>query len=215
VTPVAALQALPYDEAGRAGLLARVPDAEQRQRLIESLDAHVGVVGAQVTLGGRRLLAVALDMQCCGNRDGSPEEARRRLEARLIQAAAGRALRDIQPHAVLVGGDFNLISTRVPLDIVRKGLDVDGSDLEVADALQLDGRTAATWSRPRDRFAPGRLDYVLYSGASLEVVRAFVFDAGDLSPEWLAHHHLDADDSRLSSDHMPVVVDFRWKRDVP
>jgi endonuclease/exonuclease/phosphatase family metal-dependent hydrolase len=100
----------------------------------------------------------------------------------------------------------------VPLDVVSRHLDPRGDHLEVVDALQLDGRSNATWSDPGKPFAPGRLDYMLYSDSTLEVARAFVFDSADLGAEWLDRHGVQAGDSAAASDHLPIVADFRWKR---
>jgi endonuclease/exonuclease/phosphatase family metal-dependent hydrolase len=81
----------------------------------------------------------------------------------------------------------------------------------VAFPLRLDRRTATTW-RSRGPFTPGRLDYVLFSGSSLEAVGAFVFDAADLGDRWRREHAIEPDDSGNSSDHLPVVVDLRLRQ---
>ena len=46
----------------------------------------------------------------------------------------------------------------------------------------------------------------------MEVVRAFVFESSDLGDQWAERHGLRAGDSAAASDHLPIVVDFRWKK---
>jgi endonuclease/exonuclease/phosphatase family metal-dependent hydrolase len=51
---------------------------------------------------------------------------------------------------------------------------------------------------------------MLYSDASLRVLRAFVYNTHQLSADAVAAHHVQAVDSDQTSDHMPVVADFAW-----
>ena len=51
---------------------------------------------------------------------------------------------------------------------------------------------------------------MLFTDQSLQPVRQFIFESSDLSPKWLEHHRIVADDSAEASDHFPVVVDFKW-----
>ena len=59
-------------------------------------------------------------------------------------------------------------------------------------------------------FSPGRLDWILYSDATLEVVNAFVLNTDKLSARALADAGLESEDTQ-ASDHLPVVVDVRRK----
>ncbi len=157
---------------------------------------------------------VSLDLRSGGNRSDSPEERVRRIEADVIRRAARQAL-SRPPRAgvagVIVGGDFNLVGTEIPLTRIAAGLDPSGGALEAVYALQLDGRSTATWDGGSGRFPPGQLDYVLYSPSSLVPLRAFVLDTRDMEAEWLAAHGLAAEDSQRASDHLPIVVDFAWR----
>ncbi|MDB4947482.1 MAG: hypothetical protein JWM27_131 [Gemmatimonadetes bacterium] len=170
----------------------------------------VPTVGALVTVDGRRVLVATVDLKCCGGGIGTPEERVRRIEARAMADAVRRAVSTERPDAVVVAGDYNLVGTAQPLETMREGTDVDGSSLFVADAPRLDGLSYATWTRPRNRFAPGRLDFHLYGDEALRPARSFAFDTRDLSPAWLSAHALRADDSGAASGHRPVVTDFAW-----
>lgn len=165
---------------------------------------------------GRRLLLVTLDLVCCGNRADAIQDRIRRMEASYINRAVRRALKDAaadgrEADAVIVGGDFNLVASHTPLDLAASGLGPDGADLVPVYALQLDGRSSATWDGGWGQFPPGQLDYVLFSDTTLEVRRAFVLETRDLASAWLGRHGLDGTESERASDHRPIVVDFAWR----
>jgi endonuclease/exonuclease/phosphatase family metal-dependent hydrolase len=173
------------------------PDREIRTaaRLIESPEG--------------RVLAVSVHLKCCG-RPGDESDRRRITEARTIRAAMARVIAEEEPDAVVIGGDLNLVGTRTPLEILLGGLDVDGSELTVVDAMQpAPGASNATWYQPDSRFTPGRLDFVLVSDASLQPVRSLVLNGLHMTgPRW-TRGGLRPDDT-LISDHFPILVDLEW-----
>ena len=185
------------------------PDTRPMLRAAIS-QSGIGTTGALATIGGRRILTLPIDLT-----SGCPYcDARRILETTSIAEAVRGALPRTKPDAVLIGGDFNLVGTREPVDVLfRAGLDVDGSALADVRALTLSGRSNATWrGRRGDRFTAGRLDWLLFSDSTLEQLGGFVFDTAEINPFWLKRHRLLKDDSESTSDHLPVVADFRWKR---
>jgi exonuclease III len=189
-----------------------VPTATQdRER--NSIRNGVATGGATVTIDGKRLAVFGVDLQSAGNRLGAWQEARRQAEARIVRDLASRMIRERGPFdAVLLGGDHNLVGTREPLTIDQEtGRAFNGRLLDAAELLQLDHATAATWDGSTGPFPPGRLDWFTYSGARLEVAGGYVFDVGDLSDHWRTVHGLQADDSKKSSDHRPLVVDLKWR----
>lgn len=164
------------------------------------------VAAASVRWGGRDLFLVVTDFQCCG-RDGSPEDQFRVMQAQTLRQALEKSLARHRPGGLILSGDLNLVGSRSPLDELMNGCDLDGSDLTVVQALQLNQRSNATYgiSGP---FPPGQLDFVLYSDATLGVANAFVFDTRDVDPELLARSGASPEDSIHTSDHLPIVVDF-------
>lgn len=207
---VETLRRVPYPDS-LDEVLARAGRDDLLWQLRNAAEDGVPVMGAVVPVAGRRLLTIVLDLQCCGDGEGSAEDRVRRMEAAEIRAAVRRTLESGSYDGILIGGDLNLVGSRFPFRALRRGLDLDGSDLARAVALQLDGISHATWDEGRGRFPPGRLDFVLYGDAALSVARAFVFDSRDLSPEWRSHHGLDEGISSRASDHFPIVADFRWR----
>ncbi|MEE8447448.1 MAG: endonuclease/exonuclease/phosphatase family protein [Gemmatimonadota bacterium] len=180
-------------------------------------EAGLPALGGIVELEDARLLVVTLDLQCCGNGTETVEEYLRQVEVAAIHEALTEALarHGGGVDAVIVAGDFNLVGSREPLEAMLRGVDVDGSGLAVAEALQLDGLSNATWDGGAGPFPPARLDFMLFGDASLRLERAFVLDTRDLTGEWLDHHGLRAEDTERASDHLPVVADFSWVRPRP
>jgi endonuclease/exonuclease/phosphatase family metal-dependent hydrolase len=153
------------------------------------------------------IVAVSVHLKCCGGATG-PEEGQRRREAVALNLALAESLR-AAGAPVIIGGDFNLVGTREPLDLLRGALDVDGSALAVADAVCLgDPAVRTTWTDWATPFPPGRLDYVTYADAAADVVRAFSLETTLLDDSALAASGLDRTDG-TASDHRPLVVDLR------
>jgi endonuclease/exonuclease/phosphatase family metal-dependent hydrolase len=168
----------------------------------------VRFVGAKVATPVAEMLVGATHLKCCGSKD-SPEDQTRMAEARAINAAFMSAAGAMDKGAIRVlAGDLNLVGTRPPLDILRAGLDVDGSELGIAPAMVLGDKTLNTWRDPPTGYAASRLDFVLYSDANAQVVNAFVLDTSRLSDESLARMGLDRGDCN-GSDHLPLIVDLK------
>ena len=168
----------------------------------------LSATGAWVAVGGRDILFVPVDLQSAGY-DGSPRDRLRELQARTLNRALAAVLAERPEAGLVVGGDLNLVGSARPLAAMRSGLGGGGGDLGVARLGRLRDRSLATWrtTREGDPFSPGRLDYVLYRSSVLQVERAFVFDAADLSPAALEALGVRETDT-LESDHLPLVVDF-------
>lgn len=198
---------VPYPDSVLALLPADAPD-RARQAMERRRTAGVPVLGATVQIAGKRLLAVTVDLECCGG-IGAPADRLRRMEALAIRQATEAALRAGGVDGVLIAGDLNLVGSEEPRMVLAREMDVDGRWLWVAPPMRLDGVSQTTWESTADRFTPGRLDYVLYSQATLGWVGGFVYRSADLSARWQARHGVTDETSR-ATDHLPVVSDFRW-----
>jgi endonuclease/exonuclease/phosphatase family metal-dependent hydrolase len=218
VDEVAEFEKVPYPHStleilagAREEDFAREPWRTLQEVAGNTAGGGVPTIGGIVTRPEGQVLAVTLDLVCCGNRDGSLHDRVRQIETTAIRGATRRALTHLAPDAVIVGGDFNLVGSRGPLDTMAGGLDPDGSDLVIVDALQLDGVSSATWESASGPFPPGQLDYLLYSDSSLELLQAFVFDTRDVPSGAQGRVDLRETDTELASDHLPLVADFRWR----
>lgn len=162
----------------------------------------VRMTSAVVTTAGSPISVTSVHLKCCGGATGREEEIRQG-EARAIQGSLASGDSWV-PH--IIAGDFNLVGTRTPLELLRRELDEGGGDLAVAKPVALGGDVKVTWRQWSSEFGPSRLDYVLYAPSRIEVVNSFVLDSTILADETLARTGLDRGDSE-SSDHLPVVVD--------
>lgn len=145
-------------------------------------------------------------LKCCGTA-GSSEDVRRIAEAGAINGQLMPAMSAGGPTMRVIGGDMNLVGTRTPLDLIRAGLDVDGSELEVVQPRILGDGAFFTWRDDTSTFPPSRLDFLMVGESGARVINAFVLDTSRLSDRALATMGLDRGDS-ASSDHLPVVVDL-------
>jgi len=162
------------------------------------------VAGIVETSAGAMGIA-SVHLKCCGTSD-SPEDLRRIAEAESINEELESAFAEVPIR--VVAGDLNLVGSGDAMTPLRVGLDVDRTDLVVAPALVLGDSVATTWSNPRGRFAPGRLDYALIGDAAAETTRAFILDTRLLSSTVLGRAGLEGTDSD-ASDHLPLIVDIR------
>lgn len=188
---------------GPGQIIVDAGDAESRNRPVRFLAADVKTALGDVLIGG-------LHLKCCGTA-GSPEDQRRIAEAQAINTAMKSAFAQAGSPLRVIAGDYNLVGTRTPLDMIRAGLDSDGSEMAVAPTMVLGDAAAYTWSDHATEFPDGRLDYAVYGDAGADVVNSFVLDTRRLSDKALARLGLDRTDSS-ASDHFPVVVDLKPKK---
>jgi exonuclease III len=182
---------------------------EARSAAGRSDDSPVRFIAASVDTPQGQLAIANLHLKCCGTA-GSAEDQRRLAEARAINIEMASAMNQGQGGAPMriIAGDYNLVGTRTPLDVLRAGLDADGSELVPLNTIVLGDAAYYTWFDPASDFSPSRLDWVVAGNASAEVVNAFTLDARRLSDATLAAIGLDRADT-AGSDHLPVVVDIR------
>jgi len=201
-------------EGGGVAIVSRYPLAPILGDSLTVLDSDRGrdrafpvrFVGAKVTTPLGEVIAASTHLKCCGSK-GTAEDIRRMAEARSINANLS-AVAGASPTAIrIVAGDLNLVGSRPPLDLLRAGLDVDRTDLSIADAYVLGNPSMYTWRDPGQPFSPGRLDYILYSDGCANVVNAFILDTTRMSEESLARMGLDSTDTNVS-DHLPVIMDL-------
>ncbi len=199
----------------RSGVASRLPmtPAPNLHRLEyrDRPDRTIRHASAHITFHDRTILVTSLHLRCCGDAESYEEEVRL-MEVDVLGEALRASIADSSADGLILGGDFNLVGGRAPLDNLAQQLDIDGSDLTTAQPMKLDGRSNATWADTEQAFVPGRLDYIQYSDASLRAERAFVFDAADIHPHAASDLGFHFDSTAKASDHLPVVVDFSWTK---
>ncbi len=167
------------------------------------------VAGAFVQFANKRLLCVSVHLRCCGG-IGSQQDFIRILEVETIREELRKLAESGTVDGIIVAGDFNLVGSRRPLDLLTTRLDITDLSLIEAEPYQLDSLSNATWSDRKQPLVPGRLDYLLFSNNAVALRSTFVLDARDLDPDALHRLGLRSDDTASASDHFPVVADVQW-----
>ncbi|PSQ95364.1 MAG: endonuclease [Bacteroidetes bacterium SW_9_63_38] len=179
---------------------------------------------------GRPLLVVVMHPPCCNDPATEDAPSRNVQRQRVVDGVAAflrRVTRGAGPFEVpsgtpiMIVGDMNFVGDPQQPRTLRTGAIVDttmsgpGAPPDWDDTPLLDvnpRQTGAplhtTWTDPGSSFVPGRLDYAFVSDSVAEVVHAFVLRTSTLSDAQRAAHNLRAEDTRVASDHLPVVVDL-------
>jgi len=109
--------------------------------------------------------------------------------------------------AVVIVGDFNLVGSRAPLDLILEKKIHGLKDWLIPNLI---GESVVTWrGGARASFSPGKLDYVVYSAKTLVPRNGFILNSELLNQTERRQLKLDVADSRLS-DHLPMTVDFQF-----
>jgi len=197
----------PHPQEGVA-IATRLPILGTAPDLLDVPGGHANArfVGALIDTPIGAFFGASVHLKCCGGADSS-EDQRRISEAIAINATVAGILQSNPEASVAIAGDYNLVGTRTPLDILRVGLASDGSDLTPAETLTLGDPAAVTWIQETSRFSPGRLDWAVVDETKTAIARAFTLDTRRLSDASLLATGLQAEDSE-ASDHLPLVIDL-------
>lgn len=207
------LARIPYPEGSLDRWVLEAGRTRARQSRADfERGAGLSATGAWIDIEDIPILFVPVDLQSAGYA-GSPQDELRVLQAETLNAALAELLAEWPAAGLVVGGDLNVVGSDRPLRALVRGLDA-GRDLTVARALNASDRSLVTWRSlgSADLFSPGRLDYVLYRDSRLEGAKAFVFDAARTLEADRVALGITATDTDVTSDHLPVVADFRIRR---
>ncbi|MEZ5438689.1 MAG: hypothetical protein R3F12_10110 [Lysobacteraceae bacterium] len=208
--PVAEFQGiLPYPEASLQPIHDGMAEAGF-QHPKQSTDEGIAVNGAIVQSGGRRLLVVSFDLECCGSLPDGWEEHKRNTEVREIRRLIRAVLERTPVDGVIAGGDFNLVMTGLPLVILSGPYPAPHGGLIAAELMHVDSDRTWTWDGRGTPFPSRALDFLLYSPGSLSLDSGYILDTEDFSPAELQHWGLAPESSSTLSDHRPLVASFMW-----
>ncbi len=190
--------------------LAIASRAPGKQLPVQS--ATQAFLGVALELAGKRLVVFTLRPTCCGY-TGSAEDAARVQELTALAAtikqlrdgALGAELDPWRAAPVVVVGDWNLVGSRAPLDVL---LDPKGPALSHWLLRHLVGEDVFTWRNDADKggFPPGKLDVLVHS-PELERRGGFVLESAELDATTANRLGLKGTDSQ-ASDHLMLVADF-------
>ena len=162
-------------------------------------------IAGLVTVDKKQVVVISMHAKCCGYA-GSREDTLRVQQAeqvvgeirRMRNGDLGDRFKDLP---IVLIGDYNLVGSRKPLDIL--------AEAGLKDVICRDSNGSAyTWRglKPNESFWPGRLDLATHS-AGLKPLQAFVLNSSRLPQETLGKLKLNPQDSR-ASDHLLLLVDF-------
>jgi hypothetical protein len=151
---------------------------------------------------------VSVHFKCCGYAGSWQDETRvyqaQQLAGQIRKLRKGDFGDECRKAGIVVIGDYNLVGSRKPLDI-----------LKIAGLTELLLRSAAdgaayTWRgiTQEESFWPGRLDLLTYDRSALRPSMGLVVDTTRLSSRALRELKLSDADS-LASDHLMLVADFQ------
>jgi len=156
---------------------------------------------------GSKVVVISAHFKCCGfsgsKEDGLRVQQAEQLVGEITRLRDGAFGKEAQSAPVVLIGDYNLVGSRKPLDVINAaGL----SDVICSSS----NGSAFTWRglKPDESFWPGRLDLVSTNGFQSVIGR--VFDTAQLADSQLEQLALDKSDS-LASDHLMLVVDCKLK----
>lgn len=202
---------VPYPDADRQYLQHRM-SASDLEYANFGMDGGIPVNAAVVLVGGRRLLTVIADLQCCGGDQDSWQEYRRRAEVREIRRLVRQVLRRTVVDGVVVAGDLNVVNGPLPLVLLAGPYTPRHPGLIAAEVYQPDGLAAWTWDGRRTPFPSSTLDYQLYDPRSLAPRLGLILDTEHLLNDELTQYGLDVGTSATTGRHRPLVVDYGWTR---
>jgi endonuclease/exonuclease/phosphatase family metal-dependent hydrolase len=116
----------------------------------------------------------------------------------------------------VIAGDMNFVGTGEQLDMLLNGNSKgkpDWDNTSFADVILPVPNMPVnfTWYDTGSKYAPGRLDFVIYSDSILKIANKFVLYTSTMDDKELKELGLKKDDSLISSDHLPLVIDFNIK----
>lgn len=164
-------------------------------------------VSARIETPLGEMIAASVHLKCCGSA-GSWEDMARVSEAVAVNTSV-LVDHETQPaEMIVVAGDFNLVGSRLPLDVMRQGMGRGLLPGSVVEALLLGEASAHTWRGLGDaRFNPGRLDYAVVGGRRGRVAQSFLLDTSVLTDASLERMGLERGDTGFS-DHLPIIFDI-------
>lgn len=169
-------------------------------------------VAGLVDMGDRgSVIIFNVHLKCCGS-IGSSEDERRisemgRVLADLDDVRRGIARLPGEQHRIapaIILGDYNLVGSRIPKDMVRN------AGMSAPPIVQTGDYSVSTWRSHHQRpgaFPPGRLDLIAYSADLLTQLNGYALNSAGLTTSQRNALDLREDDSDVS-DHRMLVVDF-------
>ncbi len=170
------------------------------------------------------ILLIVAHPPCCDKNEDRQEEIDA-IMAFIRDAKLGDGPMQLNYNSpIIIVGDMNLVGDNHQLETFITGNILDnasygqdyepdwnGENLIDSKPMTTGLPMVFTWYDEGSSFNPGRLDFNIYSGSVLDKVNAYSLFTPGLPSDSLLTHGLLSNDVIVNSDHIPVVVDFKFK----
>ncbi|MFZ1728659.1 MAG: endonuclease/exonuclease/phosphatase family protein [Bacteroidota bacterium] len=176
------------------------------------------------TPAGDPLLLLNCHFRCCTADDHRQKEADGVIRFIRDAKTAGGSVTVPEGTPIVLVGDLNLVGdhrqyeTLVTGDIVNnagfgadEAPDWDGGPWTELEPRHPSSLFTYTWDDAGSNFAPGKLDYMLYTASVLDVTQDMVVDPREISAGQRLRLGIEQSDASTASDHLPRIADLRWK----
>jgi exonuclease III len=171
----------------------------------------------------RDFLFVNAHTPCCSNEDGRQKEIDNFMAFIRDAKEEGGSLTLDEGTPIVIVGDMNLVglkqqqTTLVTGDIVNTNIygeaflpDWDSTYFADTKPPTTHMPSTFTWYNEGSSYAPGRLDYVVYTNSIMESKNNYSLFTKALPQDSLSLYNLQSDDVTSVADHLPVIVDFSF-----
>ena len=161
---------------------------------------------------------------CCNNNQGRQENFDALIEFIHDAKTVGGVIDLPINTPISFSGDMNLVGYSEQYYTIINGTisdtvtfgnggfpDWDNTPLEDQICYFNEKNFAYTWDKSNPStgdFPPGRLDFVFFANSVMSVDKSFIISTEHMSPSLLSQNSLFWDDTKIASDHFPIIVDF-------
>ena len=159
---------------------------------------------------------------CCSNNQGRQENFDAFIEFIHDAKTIGGVIDLPINTPIIFSGDMNLVGYSEQYYTIINGTisdtatfgnggfpDWDNTPLEDQICYFNEKDIAYTWDNPSpNAFPPGRLDFVFFTNSVMSKDKSFIISTEHMSSSLLVKNNLFWDDTKIASDHFPVIVDF-------
>lgn len=188
----------------------------------DSGSAGNGVFVYEMPDYGTDLVFINCHLPCCSNNESRQEEVDNIMKFVKDYKSGNTNFETKKDAPIIIAGDMNLVgfneqlNTFITGDIQNENIygsdfapDWDGTDFDDALPYTTNYPSAFTWYSPNSNFNPGRLDFIIYSGASLDLKNSYSLFTPSLPQDTLTTYGMNVNDILGASDHLPIVADFK------
>ena len=161
---------------------------------------------------------------CCGNNQGRQENFDAFIQFIHDAKTVGGVIDLPINTPISFSGDMNLVGYSEQYYTIINGSisdtitfgnggfpDWDNTSLEDQICFFNEQNISYTWDKSNPisgDFPPGRLDFVFFTNSVMSVDKSFTLSTEHMSSSLLTQNNLLADDTKIASDHFPLIVDF-------